>query len=54
MIKEHDRVVLTKYLKKENLKAGDVRTVVHVHKEGKAFEVEFLTLSGDTLAVERC
>ena len=30
-IKEHDCVVLTADLRKEGLKAGDVRTVVHIH-----------------------
>ena len=44
MIKEHDRIVLTSDLPGEGLKAGDVGTVVHVHKQGEAFEVEFLTL----------
>lgn len=51
MIKEHDRVVLTTDLPKEGLKAGDVGTVVHVHRKGEAFEVEFLTLDGETVAI---
>ena len=51
MIKEHDRIVLTNALPKEGLKAGDVGTVVHVHKRGEAFEVEFMTLEGDTVTV---
>ena len=51
MIKEHDRVVLTSDVPEEDLRAGDVGTVVHVHGKGKAFEVEFLTLDGDTFAV---
>ncbi|MBI4402305.1 MAG: DUF4926 domain-containing protein [Nitrospirae bacterium] len=51
MIKEHDRIVLTSDLPKEGLKAGDVGTVVHIHKRGEAFEVEFMTLEGDTVAV---
>jgi len=51
MIKEHDRVVLKSELPKEGLKAGDVGTVVHVHKDGEAFEVEFVTLNGETVAV---
>ena len=50
-MKEHDRVVLTSDLPKENLKAGDVGSVVHVHRGGEAFEVEFLSLDGSTLAV---
>ena len=50
-IKEHDCVVLTKNLPAENLEAGDVGTVVHIHKDGAAYEVEFGTLAGDTVAV---
>ena len=50
-IKEHDCVVLTKKLPEENLEAGDVGTVVHIHKDGAAYEVEFVTLAGRTVAV---
>ena len=50
-IKEHHCVVLTKNLPAENLEAGDVGTVVHIHKDGAAYEVEFVTLAGDTVAV---
>jgi hypothetical protein len=31
--------------------AGDVGTVVHIHKKGEAYEVEFMTLNGKTVAV---
>ena len=51
MFKEHDRVILTGDLAKEGLRAGDVGTIVHVHRQGKAFEVEFLALDGHTVAV---
>ena len=51
MIKEHDRVVLLKDLPKERLQKDDVGTVIHVHHQGEAFEVEFLTLNGETAAV---
>ncbi|MSU59680.1 MAG: DUF4926 domain-containing protein [Pedosphaera sp.] len=51
MINEHERVVLTKNLPEENLEAGDVGTVVHIHKDGAAYEVEFVTLAGETVAV---
>ena len=50
-IKEHDCVVLTKNLPEENLEAGDVGTVVHIHRDGLAYEVEFVTLAGQTVAV---
>ncbi len=51
MIKELDRVVLTAPLAEEGLEIGDVGTVVHVYADGKAFEVEFTTLDGQTAAV---
>ena len=51
MINEHDRVVLTIDLKNDKLAAGDVGTVVHVYDERKAFEVEFVALDGETVAV---
>ena len=51
MMKELDQIVLTADLPKEGLKAGDVGTVVHIHRGGEAFEVEFMTLAGETVAV---
>ena len=51
MIKEHDCVVLTKDLPEESLEAGDIGTVVHIHKNGAAYEVEFMTLTGETVAI---
>jgi hypothetical protein len=50
-INEHDRVVLTTNLPAEGLEAGDVGTVVHVYGDGRAYEVEFVTLDGLTAAV---
>jgi len=49
--REHDRIVLTTDLPVEKLAAGDVGTVVHVYREGEAFEVEFVALDGETVAV---
>ena len=51
MIREHDRVVLQVVLSELGLKAGDVGTVVHMYRMGKAFEVEFLGLNGETMAI---
>ena len=51
MIKEHERVVLRAAIPSEELEAGDVGTVVHVYKDGVAYEVEFTTLDGKTAAV---
>lgn len=50
-VKEHDCVVLTANLPKEGLLAGDVGTVVHIHNGGLAYEVEFVTMTGRTVAV---
>jgi hypothetical protein len=51
MIREHDRVVLVKDVPEEGLKAGDVGTVVHIYRQGEAFEIEFMTLDGGTVAI---
>jgi hypothetical protein len=50
-MKELDLVVLTRDLPGENLRAGDIGTVVLVHQGGTGYEVEFSTLGGQTLAV---
>ena len=50
MIRETETIVLNKDLPEHGLKAGDVGTVVLVHKSG-GFEVEFMTLAGRTVAV---
>jgi hypothetical protein len=51
MINEHDRVVLTEDVPTEGLKAGDIGTVIHIHGNGEAYEVEFICLDGETIAV---
>lgn len=51
MIREHDTVVLTEDLPDTGLTAGDIGTVVHVHNNGEGYEVEFMTLAGQTIAV---
>jgi Domain of unknown function (DUF4926) len=50
-MKEHERVVLTTAVPAEGLEAGDVGSVVHIYRDGQAYEVEFLTLDGHTAAV---
>lgn len=44
-------VALTEDLPEEGLKAGDVGTVVLVHDAGAGYEVEFCSLTGETIAV---
>ena len=51
MIKEHDCVVLTTNVPAEGLEPGDIGTVVHIHKGGEGYEVEFMTLTGETVAM---
>ncbi len=51
MIREHDCVVLTQDLPDEGLQTGDIGTVVHIHQGGAGYEVEFMTLAGETVAV---
>ncbi len=51
MFKEHERVVLRTAVRPEGLEAGDVGTVVHVYRDGLAYEIEFTTLAGSTAAV---
>jgi len=51
MIKEHDIVVLTEDMPEEGLTAEDVGTVVHIHNQGEGYEVEFVTLAGQTITV---
>ncbi len=52
MIKEFDQVILAIDKPELNLKKGDIGTVVMVHDGGKGYEVEFVTLDGQTLSVE--
>ena len=50
MIRELDSVVLTADLPEHRLRAGDVGTVVSLHGD-RGYEVEFVALDGETLAV---
>ncbi|GAB3572973.1 DUF4926 domain-containing protein [Spirosoma luteolum] len=51
-MQEFDLVVLQEDSEGGRLKAGDVGTILTVYNEGKAFEVEFVTLTGEAVAVE--
>ena len=54
MFDEHRQVVLTAEVtgdEKEEFKAGDVGTIIHIHPGRQAFVVEFMTLDGDTVAI---
>ncbi|MEZ6101400.1 MAG: DUF4926 domain-containing protein [Pirellulaceae bacterium] len=51
MIAEHSLVVLDCDPPHEKLSRGDVGTVVHVYKEGRGYEVEFVDGGGRTVAL---
>lgn len=51
MINELDRIVLNADLPEYGLQHGDLGTIVLVHKDNKGYEVEFITLDGETVAV---
>jgi hypothetical protein len=50
VIRELDRVILNRDLPDYGLKRGDVGTVVLTHGR-RGYEVEFVTLDGETVAV---
>lgn len=51
MIRELDEVILSCDVPEHGLTAGDIGTVVLVHRGGKGFEVEFTALDGESVAV---
>lgn len=50
-IHELETVVLTRDVAEYRLRAGDIGAVVHRYSDGTAFEVEFVTADGRTVAV---
>lgn len=52
VLRELDLAALTQDWPDYGLIAGDLGTVVFVHADGAAYEVEFMTADGRTLAVE--
>jgi hypothetical protein len=51
MIKELDMIVLADDLPEHGLERGDLGTVVLVHNAERGYEVEFVALDGETVAV---
>lgn len=51
MVSELDSVVLTRSIAEHHLEAGDVGAVIHVYSNRRAYEVEFVTAAGETIAV---
>ena len=57
-IQDHDRVILERSLPDLGLRKGDLGTIVMVHRDAggvhgdtDGFEVEFMTLDGETVGV---
>lgn len=51
MIPLYDQAILMIDLPKDALKAGDVSVVVQVYEAGVAYDVEFFTLAGHSIAI---
>lgn len=51
MFDRHSQVVLKSALPGLGLEPGDVGIVVHTYGKGAAYEVEFLSLDGNTIGV---
>ena len=50
-MRELDLVVLTHNIPEHGLLEGDLGTIVHGYTDGQAWEVEFVTAEGRTVAV---
>ena len=54
MFKEHEQIVLTATVfsdEGDELQAGDVGTIIHLHTSDGAIVVEFMSLGGETVAI---
>jgi len=50
-MKEFDLIALTGSIPEHGLEKGDVGAIVSVYNEGKGYEIEFTTYTGETIAV---
>jgi hypothetical protein len=50
-MQELERVALAEDLQEHGLKTGDIGMIVHVYGAHKGYEVEFVTLSGELVAL---
>lgn len=50
-MQELERVALTQDLPEHGLKTGDIGMIVHVYGDYKGYEIEFVTLNGELLAL---
>jgi len=54
VFKEHQQIILTAPAigdEQEELKPGDVGTIIHIHPNQEAFVAEFSSLDGETVAI---
>ena len=51
MLQDLDRVALTRDIPEHDLVVGDLGAIVHIYADGKAYEVEFVGLAGETIAI---
>ncbi len=50
-MKELERVALTEDLPEHGLKIGDIGMILHIYADHKGYEVEFVTLSSELIAL---
>ena len=50
-MKELERVALTEDLPEHGLKIGDIGMILHIYADHKGYEVEFVTLNGELIAL---
>lgn len=50
-MREHSLVVLTRAVPEHGLEAGDIGTVVHTYRDGRALEVEFAGAGARSVAM---
>lgn len=48
---ELDHIVLTTDLPEHGLKTGDIGMIVHIYNDPLSYEVEFVTLTGELVAL---
>ena len=51
MFKENDTIILKSDIPNKGLQAGDIGTIALVHETGDGYEVEFVNLDGETIAI---
>ena len=50
-MKELERVALTEDLPEHGLKIGDIGMILHIYSDHKGYEVEFVKLNGELIAL---